>query len=780
LVTLTVKRALLSALTPPVDRRAGGREHHAVDEVPNPPVGLTGRPRRRSFARMRLGDAASLAGTLTAAAAVMAGLANPAGAQTPQVRLAAAEDCSVNVNCIPGLRRVYGIDPTSLYTPLAAADAGVQALDDGIAEVAVAFSSNPQLSRPDIVTLRDDQGMISDDHVVPIVRASLLRRYGRPLRRRLNTASALLSTLRLRGLNQQVIDGRIPEAVGGEFADANGLGGPRLRRPGPRIRVGYQAFDENQTLAFFYAEALRGAGYRVRVKATGLRPQTVRALRRGQIDLYPGYSGSLRGFLGGKTLREAAAKIGARPMRLSPAQDRNGFAMKRDVAQALGVSKLSDLKRYWPAATAGSSQARARLAASDPRQGEQWAVAPGSVLDLPAAWQLTQGQGVTVAIVDSGARLDHTDLGANIWTNFDEKPGNGIDDDRNGYVDDVHGVDLSSRRSGQDIHDGWGHGTHVAGIVAAAENNRGVVGVAPRAKLMIVKVLDDTGAGNTGNVAEGIRYAAANGARVINCSLGGDTPDRRMNEAVKAAGEAGALVIASAGNDGRDIDTKPNYPAAIPASNLLAVASTDPDSGRGISEFSNFGRLAVQVAAPGAEILSASNSGGWEIKSGTSMAAPMVTGVAALAASVNPRISAVDLRAVLMQNASRSRLPVAAGYVDALRSALAASHAAGYDTSQPPRLRVLSATRKGTRTRVQVAVLGSTAAIRQYRVTLGGKRAALRARPSPFTVTLRRRGARVEVAAIDAGGRVLTSGRHKVIALRKGKGGVGSGGGVGT
>ena len=192
---------------------------------------------------------------------------------------------------------------------------------------------------------------------------------------------------------------------------------------------------------------------------------------------------------------------------------------------------------------------------------------------------------------------------------------------------------------------------------------------------MIVKVLDDNGAGTTGGAAEGIRYAAQNGARVINLSLGGDTPDKRLNDAVKEAEAAGALVVCSAGNENRDIDEKPSYPAAIPAQNLIAVASTDPDSGKGISPYSNFGRFAVQVAAPGAEILSASHDGGWELKSGTSMASPMVAGVAALAASVNPRISAVDLRSVIMQNAARGRVPVAAGYVDALRSVLAASHA---------------------------------------------------------------------------------------------------------
>jgi subtilisin family serine protease len=724
---------------------------------------------------MRMRAAATAAGMLAALVT-----ASSAKAQAPPVRLAASSDCAKNVNCIPGFKRVYGMDPTSVFTQLAAADAGVQALDDGVAEVAVAFSSNPQLSRPDILTLRDDRGMISDDHVVPVIRRSLLRRYGRPLRRRLDDASRILSTLELRGLNERVIEGRIPEAVGGEFADANGLGGPHKRRGGPRIRVGYQAFNENRTLAHYYAEALRGAGYRVRVTAVGgLRPAAVRAMRKHRIDFWPGYSGSLLGYLGGRNLRRALKPLGAVALRRSPAQDRNGFAMKRDTARGLGISKLSDLKRYWPAAGASTSAAVAH-AAGDPRQGEQWAVADGSVLDLPGAWELTRGQGVTVAIVDSGARLDHSDLAPNIWTNFDEKPRNGVDDDHNGYVDDVHGVDLSSKRPGQNVRDGNGHGTHVAGIIAAAANGRGVVGVAPKAKLMIVKILDDKGAGTTGSAAEGIRYAAANGARIINCSIGGDVPDPNLTAAVKAAADAGALVVASAGNDGRDIDRRPNYPAAIPARNLIAVASTDPNTGRGISGFSNFGRLAVQVAAPGAEILSASNGGGWELKSGTSMAAPMVSGVAALAASVNPRISAVDLRAVLMQNATRSKLPVAAGYVDALHSVLSASHSSGFDTTQAPRLRILSATSKGKRTKVQIAVLGSTAAIQRYRVTLGRKVASLHARPSPFTVTLRHRGARVRVAALNATGQPLARAQHKVTRLRKGKRGVGRGGGVRT
>ncbi|HEY6886824.1 MAG TPA: S8 family serine peptidase [Solirubrobacter sp.] len=708
--------------------------------------------------------------------------AAPAPAQTPQVRLAAPASCPVNVNCIPGFKRVYKIDPSGgSFVRLPVADGGVQALDDGIAEVAEVFSSNPQLSRPDILPLGDDKRMITRDHVVPVVRSSVLRAYGPALSRAFDGASRLLTTLQLRGLNQQVIDGRLPEAVGGEFVDANGLGGPARRtRSGRPIVVGYQAFAENETLAHLYAAALRGAGFRVRVRAVGgLRPETIAAFRHGRIDVWPGYSGSLLGYLRGTSLRGALAKLGATPMRLSPAEDRNGFAMKRDVATRLGISRLSDLARYWPKAAKRAVTARA--AQADELQGEQWAVGPDTVINLPGAWQVSQGAGVIVAVIDSGARLDHPDLAPNIWTNFAEIPGNGIDDDNNGYIDDVHGVDLSSTEPGQDVSDGYGHGTHVAGIIAAALNGRGVVGAAPQAKLMIIKVFDNSGAGTTGSVAEAIRYAAANGARVINLSLTSDSNDERVAEAVQAAAAANVLIVAAAGNASRDIDTAPAYPAALPASNLLAVASTDPADGRGMSDYSNFGRLTVQVAAPGAQILSTANDGGYVDMSGTSMASPLVAGVAALAIGANPQISAVDLRAALMANADPSQLPVSAGYVDALRTVLAATGGAGNQVTQPPKLKILSATRKGRTTKIRAAASGSTAAVSRYRVSLGSREVAqLEPRRSPFSVKLRRSGSQARVDALDASGKVIASASRKVVKLRKGKRDVGTGGGVHT
>jgi glycine betaine/choline ABC-type transport system substrate-binding protein len=280
-------------------------------------------------------------------------MATPALAET--VRLAAPADCLTNSGCGKGLRSVYGLDVGSVFTPLTVADAGVEALDNGVAEVAVAFSSNPQLSRPDIVTLTDDKRMIYADRVVPVARRSLLRTYGADLRRRLNAASSVLTTFALRGLNQAVIDGRLPEAVGGEFVEANGLSGGAKKRHGPRVDIGFMSFSENQTLAYLYAEALRSGGYRVRVRSVGgLRPEAVKALRSGRIDLYPAYDGSLLRYLVGTAperlragLKHTLARIGAEPLKRSRARDSNAFVMKSDVATRLGISKLSDLARFW-------------------------------------------------------------------------------------------------------------------------------------------------------------------------------------------------------------------------------------------------------------------------------------------------------------------------------------------------------------------------------------------------------------------------------------------------
>jgi subtilisin family serine protease len=430
----------------------------------------------------------------------------------------------------------------------------------------------------------------------------------------------------------------------------------------------------------------------------------------------------------------------------------------------------------------------AAQAPHEERQQEQWAVAPGVVLDLPPAWELSQGAGVVVAVVDSGTKLDHPDLAPNAWTNFREVPGNRRDDDGNGYVDDVHGVDLTTERAGQDLSDGNGHGTHVAGIIAAAANRRGVVGVAFRAKIMTVKVLDAQSRGTTGGVAEGIRYAAANGARIINLSLGGPTQDPRVTSAIREAADAGVLIVCSAGNDGRNVDERPSYPVSTAAPNVLGVAATSPDDGRRLGDFSNFGRNTIGLAAPGVEVLSTRNDGTFERKSGTSMAAPHVTGVAALVAALRPDLSASELRAHLLQSAQRAQVAVGAGYVDALAAVLEVATASTYRLGQPPELRILRAVSKRSRGRraqlqLQAAVLGATGAIRRYRVSAGRRRIAdVSGGRTPFTVRvgLRRPPRRVRVEALDARGAVLSAATRRVRAVARGKRGVRRGSGVGS
>ena len=189
----------------------------------------------------------------------------------------------------------------------------------------------------------------------------------------------------------------------------------------------------------------------------------------------------------------------------------------------------------------------------------------------------------------------------------------------------------------------------------------------------------------------------------------------------------------------------------------------------------------MPVGAPGVEVFSTSTSGGYEVKSGTSMAAPHVAGVAALMAAVAPDLSAADLRALLLQHAVRSSAPVSAGMVDALGSVLAASTASTRSLGQPPQLRVLSATREGRVTQAQIAVLGALGGVDRIVVKLDGRRVAtLRGGRSVMTVRLRRRGGRrMAVEALAADGRALTTASARVRAVRAGKHGVGSGGRIG-
>jgi subtilisin family serine protease len=319
-------------------------------------------------------------------------------------------------------------------------------------------------------------------------------------------------------------------------------------------------------------------------------------------------------------------------------------------------------------ATAASAAAR-----PDPQLSNQWALQGDGPMGAATAWTRITGGDVTVAVVDTGVDLAHRDLAPNLWTNPGEVPGNGVDDDGDGFVDDVHGADFANRDG--DPTDDNGHGTHVAGIVAARGNNGvGVAGLAWRARIMAVKVLGADASGDMATVAEGVRYAVAHGARVINLSLTGPSPGPALAAAVAEAAAANVLVVAAAGNTHADDDAVATYPAALDAANLVAVTSSD-QRGR-LAPSASFGRSSIDLAAPGEEILSTARGGGYELRSGSSMAAAQVSGAAVLLASARPNLGWSGMRSALLGSARPTSLPVAAGRLDvagALRRVMGAA-----------------------------------------------------------------------------------------------------------
>ena len=279
---------------------------------------------------------------------------------------------------------------------------------------------------------------------------------------------------------------------------------------------------------------------------------------------------------------------------------------------------------------------------NDPGLDHQWAP---QQIDTPLAWSVTTGNSsVTIAVIDSGIDYRHSELAPNMWANPNEIPDNGQDDDSNGYVDDIYGWDFINNDA--DPLDDLFHGTHVSGIAAAAANGNtdGLVGICPDCKLMAVKVLDASGSGPLDVVANGITYAADQGARVINLSLGGTIGTATLQNAIDYAWNAGAVVVAAAGNNGLEQDF---YPAAY--ANAIAVASTNSDDYR--SCYSNYGDF-VDVAAPGETIystlpLDANGNDDYGVKSGTSMASPHVAGLAGLLFSQNPGRSNAVVRSLI-------------------------------------------------------------------------------------------------------------------------------------
>jgi subtilisin family serine protease len=269
------------------------------------------------------------------------------------------------------------------------------------------------------------------------------------------------------------------------------------------------------------------------------------------------------------------------------------------------------------------------------------------------AWDTDKGDGVIVAVVDTGVDYNHPDLAANMWINTGETPGNGIDDDHNGYIDDVRGWDFTSNTN--DPIDHFGHGTHVAGTIAAIGNNGiGVIGIAWHARVMAVKGLNDAGSGDDTTLAPAIIYAAKNGANVINASWGGFGTSQTIEEAIKYVNSLGVVFVAAAGN--ASIDASNFFPANSPE----AITVSASDAFDNFASFSDFGPK-IDVSGPGVDVLSLQASGtslgpvvvpGYCRLSGTSMATPHVTGVAALILSQNPGYSPEQVRQVIRSSAT--------------------------------------------------------------------------------------------------------------------------------
>src|SRR5262245_51783378 len=260
-------------------------------------------------------------------------------------------------------------------------------------------------------------------------------------------------------------------------------------------------------------------------------------------------------------------------------------------------------------------------------------------IDAPEAWDIATGTSNTVvAVIDTGVDYNHPDLAANIWTNPGEIAGNGLDDDNNGYIDDIHGWDFANNDNNP--MDDNGHGTHVAGTIGAVGNNNlGVAGVNWSVDIMALKFLGANGSGYTSNAVAALNYAVQMGAKVSNNSWGGGGNSLTLAAAINNARNNGHIFVAAAGNSGQNIDITPSYPASYSLSydNVVTVAATD--SNDNLASFSNYGVNTVTLAAPGVNILSTlpNNNYGWY--SGTSMATPHVTGAIALYWSANPSLS---------------------------------------------------------------------------------------------------------------------------------------------
>lgn len=270
------------------------------------------------------------------------------------------------------------------------------------------------------------------------------------------------------------------------------------------------------------------------------------------------------------------------------------------------------------------------------------------------AWKITKGsKAVKIAVIDTGVDYNHEDLKQNIMINELENNGApGVDDDQNGYIDDVYGYDFASNDNNP--MDGHGHGTHCAGVIGAVHNSIGIAGVMANVKILPVKFLSDSGSGTLEGAILAIDYAMKRGVHIMSNSWGGGPRTQSLLDVIKKAEEAGIVFVAAAGNENNDNDSRPSFPASYETDNMISVGALDGKGKR--AKFSNYGARSVHIFAPGVDIFSTVANNKYDKMSGTSMACPHVSGIAGLMLAKNPDLTPVQLRDLLMQTAEEGEL----------------------------------------------------------------------------------------------------------------------------
>lgn len=299
---------------------------------------------------------------------------------------------------------------------------------------------------------------------------------------------------------------------------------------------------------------------------------------------------------------------------------------------------------------------------NDPKGAEQWAL---DKINATEAWLQTQGSSnVVVAVIDTGVDIKHEDLKDNIWTNRNEIPGNGVDDDNNGFIDDVNGWNFNNNNNDptdETSAQNPGHGTHCSGIIGAVGNNGiGISGINQKVSIMPLRFLGADGSGDLFNSTKAIDYAIQNGASVISASWGAAVPQSMAQpivDAIERARQKGVIFVAAAANDGTNNDSRSIFPANAALDNVIAVAATDRNDQK--PQWSNYGMRTVHLGAPGHEILSTIPGNGYMNLSGTSMATPLVAGLIGLLKSIDPTIDGPSAKAILQSSGTQMDLEVA-------------------------------------------------------------------------------------------------------------------------